>query len=42
VLDEADRLLAGGGGFDKQVCIPEPCPLSLAETPIPLPDFFFF
>ena len=21
VLDEADRLLAGGGGFDEQVCI---------------------
>ena len=21
VLDEADRLLAGGGGFDEQVCM---------------------
>jgi hypothetical protein len=28
VLDEADRLLAGGGGFDKQVCFLESCPLS--------------
>lgn len=28
VLDEADRLLAGGGGFDKQVCFLESHPLS--------------
>lgn len=27
VLDEADRLLAGGGGFDEQVCVPQSCPL---------------
>ena len=33
VLDEADRLLAGGGGFDEQVCVPQSCPLFNLLTP---------